>query len=100
MRMDDDWNSGQGSQATGTGGIGAVRLALLFGSAAVALGLIIAPLAERSVADYAGVPGIDLTTTGSVARSETYTLRRSVLQASPTSVCIIRANGTQAGDCK
>lgn len=83
-------------------GIGVVHFALLFGSAAVALALFLVPVAEnyarpqhaRSVAQ-----GLDFTTTGSIRPSNVYTLRRSILQASPDSVCIIRAGGERAGDC-
>lgn len=86
-------------------GAGALRLALLFGSIAVAMALILTPLAERGTrsvtARAGGSLGVDLTTTGSVPRGggETYTVRRSVLQHSSDSVCIIRADGSGSGDC-
>jgi len=38
-------------------------------------------------------------TTNSTRFRGTYTEHRSVLQASPHSVCIIRANGMRSGDC-
>lgn len=82
----------------GAAGFGALRLALLFGSLAVALALIIAPIAERHTRIY--TPGeIDGMTTGSIRSVETYTIRRSVLQPSPDSICVIRADGTRDGEC-
>ena len=50
-----------------------------------------------------GMPdGIDDVTTGSIGstgyRGE-YTIRKSVLQSSPHTVCVIRDNGVQIGDC-
>ena len=74
---------------------GALRIALLFGSAAVALALIAVPLLEGRGSDrLAG-----LMSTGSIGTGETYTIRRSVLQSSPDAVCVIRSDGTRSGDC-
>lgn len=81
---------------------GALRTALLFGSAAVAIALLAAPALEnRFGARYAAAsnPGLDMTSTGSIARSSPYTVRRSVLQSSPEAICVIRGNGTRSGDC-
>jgi hypothetical protein len=46
-------------------------------------------------------PGIDMMPTGTVGQRETgsYIVRRSVLQPTPNSVCIIRGNGMRTGDC-
>lgn len=84
-----------------TAGFGALRIALLFGSAAVALALVLMPALQGVTGDrYAGGDyGIDTMTTGSVGYNGNYTIRRSVLQSSPNSVCIIRDNGTRIGDC-
>jgi hypothetical protein len=83
--------------------MGAVRVALLFGSAAVALAVLLTPLADsqtRSRMARASVPAnIDLISTGTTIRKDGYIIRRSVLQNSPQSVCIIRDNGTRSGDC-
>jgi hypothetical protein len=77
---------------------GAVRIALLFGSAAVALALIAVPLLEGRNSDrLAG--DIDSMSTGSIGRGEAYTIRRSVLQSSPDAVCVIRSDGARSGDC-
>ncbi len=82
-----------------TGG-GILRFALLFGSAGVALALIIAPIAERETRSLANAPfGIDMTTTSSIGYRGSYTERRSVLQPMPDSVCVIRDNGARSGDC-
>ena len=92
-----------GSTHLGSAGMGALRITLLFGSAAVALALIIAPIADNSTrarfVDNGYPANIDRVTTGSVPTKRFYTVRRSVLQKSPTSVCIIRENGRRDGDC-
>jgi hypothetical protein len=86
---------------------GILRVTLLFGSAAVALTLILVPIADKHARDrmFASVqsPGIDRMSTGSVAPrglgGESYTIRRSVLQSDPNSVCIIRDSGARSGSC-
>ena len=86
-------------------GNGAVRFAMLFGVLGMALALFATPFLDRSSMQLAvrDAPyGIDFMTTASVPRQqepEIYTKRRSVLQSSPTSVCVIRSDGTQTGDC-
>jgi hypothetical protein len=82
---------------------GAVRVALLFGSAAVAFTLILAPIIDRGAGNYVakrGVSqGLDGTATGSILKKRGYTVRRSILQGGPSSVCIISDNGAQSGKC-
>src|SRR4030095_3585220 len=77
-------------------GMGLLRITLLFGSAAIALALIIAPFADRgsqAVVDYSTGRYIDEIGTGSIRKpapaTSTYTVRRSVLQRSPNAVCVI-----------
>ncbi|TYR30330.1 hypothetical protein FY036_20885 [Mesorhizobium microcysteis] len=107
MQLRDDWEMPRAERgwSAGNAGMGALRIALLFGSAAVALALILTPLVEnhtRKVA-YQGYPaGLDMMATGTIGQRNapgTYTVRRSVLQPSPNSVCIIRNNGMRSGDC-
>lgn len=102
MSADNDWDElrGRDWRAADTG-MGLLRITLLFGSAAVALALIIAPIAEEKLRPTASLPpaGLDMTSTGSVGYRGSYTIRRSVLQPSPNSVCIIRDNGTRSGNC-
>ncbi|MET0168764.1 MAG: hypothetical protein ABW191_00040 [Aliihoeflea sp.] len=84
---------------------GILRVTLLFGSAAIALTLILVPLADRhtSQRSVAAVPpqGVDMMSTGSIAArgSDNYTIRRSVLQPNPNAVCIIRDTGERIGAC-
>jgi hypothetical protein len=82
---------------------GALRVALLFGSAAVAFALILTPFIDRGAGSVVAGRGmaveLDQTATGSIAKSGRYTVRRSVLQSSNRAVCIIRANGGQSGQC-
>ncbi len=101
MRTDYDWEDIKVTPGSrlGTAGMSAVRVALLFGSAAIALALIIAPVAEKQFVRQSG-GGLDLMSTGSIGRSDIYTVRRSVLQNSPGSICIIHTDGRQSGDCR
>lgn len=105
MSLDDDWDSirpERGARAV-EAGMGLLRITLLFGSAAVALALIAVPLLDsgdgRQQIARDGFAGLDTMATGSIGRANTYTVRRSVLQPSPDSVCVIRANGRRSGDC-
>lgn len=103
MSLDRDWDSIRPDHTRVVdAGMGLLRLTLLFGSAAVALALLAAPFLDshvRSQFARSDIPGLDLTSTGTIGRSGTYTIRRSVLQPSATSVCLIRADGRRSGDC-
>jgi hypothetical protein len=94
MSLDRDWDSirPERSFRAADAGMGILRITLLF--ATPFLDSQTRSLSSRD--DFAG--GLDMTATGSVHR-ETYTLRRSVLQPQPSSVCIIRSNGRSSGDC-
>jgi hypothetical protein len=92
------------AEAAGVRGMSAIRMALLFGSAAVALAVIAAPIADRHVKERVianALPlSVDPVTTGSVRSGKgTYTVRRSILQDSPSAVCIIAADGSRRGSC-
>ncbi len=84
---------------------GSLRFALMFGAAAIALALFVTPFAERQAQSLMarGPVGLDTMSTGSINPAGrgggSYTIRRSVLQSSPQSVCIIRKNGLRTGDC-
>jgi hypothetical protein len=87
-----------------SGKTGALNIALLFGTAAIALSLIVTPmLAERS--DQKRLAHVqedfDMLTTGSIKPAESgskqYTIRRSVLQETPGSVCIVQGYGADGG---
>ncbi|MEM0899759.1 MAG: hypothetical protein AAGI92_07385 [Pseudomonadota bacterium] len=79
----------------------ALRLIALTCAGVAALALVAVPFidgeADRRIARGSGVDPITTATVRS--SSEVYTVRRSVLQPSPTDVCIIRANGTFEGRC-
>jgi alkyl hydroperoxide reductase subunit AhpF len=85
--------------------IGAVRAALLFGTAAIALAAILTPIAadRTSSTRTAWSPDpFDKITTGSIptgSNSRVYTVRKSILQDAPGSLCIIRSDGSTSGDC-
>lgn len=105
MSLEGDWERIRGRRKTAVarGGMGVLRLSLLFGAVAAAFTLLLTPyLAERTASQWSRTEpaGLDFMSTGSVARDDnTYTMRRSVLQASNTGVCVIRANGSRSGDC-
>jgi hypothetical protein len=83
--------------------IGALNMALLFGTAAIALTLILTPVLapedggqiQASTIDY------DNITTGSIptpdGKVKRYTIRRSILQDKPGEVCIINPDGSRNG---
>jgi hypothetical protein len=86
-----------------SGKTGALNLALLFGTAVIALSLIITPMLaghddQKRLAQVQ--QEFDMISTGSIrpAEGETkrYTIRRSVLQETPGSICIVQ--GYNAGD--
>lgn len=104
MGNDDFWSSvySASSENKRQGRYSIVRMALLFGSAAVALALIIPSMIDTSSNDWellSSSRGLDYTTTATARRSREYTIQRSVLQPSASSVCIIEPNGRQTGDC-
>jgi lipopolysaccharide export LptBFGC system permease protein LptF len=82
--------------------VGLVRIALLFGFIAAAFAMILVPIADEQSRAYseraAHSVGIDSFKTGTIGRQETYTIRRSVLQPSPNSICIIR-DSRRSGNC-
>lgn len=82
-------------------GSGALRVALLFGTAGVGMALILTPLAEKQTRPVASAVGthLDPMATGSIPSGNDYTLRRSVLQPSPNAVCVIEGESKHAGDC-
>ena len=102
MHPEDDWVSMDRDRGwhSGGAGAGAVRIALLFGFVAVAFALMIVPVADRRSHGWsARMDSIDRIETGSVVRRDAYTIHRSVLQASPTSECIIHSDGERSGKC-
>ncbi|HZG30329.1 MAG TPA: hypothetical protein VE079_17890 [Ensifer sp.] len=82
---------------------GALNVAVIFGVAAVALTLILAPFVDRKSAHLAGTvaPGAyDDIVTGSISTNsgpKRYIVRRSVLQDTPGAVCIINSDGSTSG---
>lgn len=102
MTPENDWNAirGERQPLLGAAGMSMLRFALLFGSAAAALALILTPVADRySQSHFVGMDGLDYTATGSIgAPRSSYTIRKSVLQE-PGAVCIIRADGQRSSGC-
>ena len=72
MTPEDEWDAIRSRRAPlfGVAGMGMLRVALLFGSAAVALALILAPMADRyDKSQFVGLDGLDFMATGSTGRS-------------------------------
>lgn len=104
MQADKEWDliRPERPSAAARASAGILRVTLLFGFVAIAIALFATPyLADqtRPMIGQAGYDGLDFTSTGSIGRGSNYTLRRSVLQQSPNSVCVIRENGARLGDC-
>lgn len=97
MADEDFWKTVQVNDRASnkSGRTGVLNIALLFGTAAVALTLILTPMlaGNSDRKRLASAPrDIDMITTGSISKSEggkRYTIRRSVLQETPGSVCIV-----------
>lgn len=101
MTPEREWDAirNRSTPLLGAAGMGMLRIALLFGSAAVALALILAPMAARySNSEIVGIDGVDYMATGSISPTKGYTIHRSVLQK-PGAVCIIQGSGQRVGDC-
>ncbi|HEV7305798.1 hypothetical protein [Ensifer sp.] len=105
MVDDDFWSTVQEkdlvtSQSRRTG---VLNLSLLFGTAVIALTLILTPMlsAKTDKRIMANTPvDYDNISTGSIPSSGTskrYTVRRSVLQEMPGAVCVIDADGRKSG---
>lgn len=85
-------------------GLGMIRITLLFGSLAVAIAMFLTPLLDRGgssdITASVVYGGLDRTAAGAIRNNaRQYTIRRSVLQNDPGSMCIIHTNGRRTGDC-
>ncbi len=102
MSNDEFWASvysGNG-EAKRPGRISLLRLALLFGAAAITMAIVVPPMLDHAAhRRIAGNAGIDYTTTSSIRRMHEYTERRSVLQPDDEPVCIIDKAGIRSGGC-
>lgn len=104
MQADEEWNLIRPARQSpaARAGAGILRVTLLFGLVAVALALVATSFLDQNSRLQLGqmrFDGLDFTTTGSIGRNNNYTLRRSVLQETPQSICVIHANGTRSGQC-
>ncbi|MBW6423800.1 hypothetical protein KX729_20270 [Rhizobium sp. XQZ8] len=107
--MDEEfWKTVPSRQrAHGSGKTGALNIALLFGTAAIALSLIITPMLASRDDEGRRLANVqedfDNLTTGSIPKhgekgTKNYTIRRSVLQETPGAVCIVQGYGV-GNDC-
>ena len=105
MKMDDEFlktPSDREFVGEKSSPIGAINVALLFGTAVIALTLILTPiLSSDKDTIEASTMGYDDIKTGSIpaddGKVKRYTIRRSVLQENPGEVCIIDQNGNKSG---
>ncbi len=84
--------------------MGSVETAIMFGVFAVGFALIVTPFVEKTGKQMARndiVFGqqVDSVVTGSVGKPRQFTIRKSVLQPSKTSQCIVFDDGRKFGDC-
>jgi hypothetical protein len=103
MLSENDWDliRNQRGWRLPDSGLSPMSLATLFGAGAIALTLLLVPMLDgEGSPELAAYPAqVDRISTGSVRYGGSYTIRRSILQASPDSVCVIRDNGSRSGDC-
>lgn len=104
MVDEDFWGTVRVRRRAANKSTGVINIALLFGTAAIAFSLIITPmLAGKSDNRRTARSGddFDMITTGSItkqpATGKNYTIRRSVLQDTPGSVCIVQGYGGENG---
>ena len=80
-----------------------LRVVLLFGSVAVALALILAPVLDNGVNGFLARnddrQGVDMMRTGTIGTRAHLHDPQERPAVSPNSVCIMRSNGTSSGDC-
>ncbi|MBX9468575.1 hypothetical protein [Rhizobium rhizophilum] len=102
MVNEDFWKAARSRERSSikTGRTGVLNIALLFGTAAIALSLVLTPMlaskSDRKTLAYQP-DEFDMITTGSIPKDDSgkrYTIRRSVLQETPGSVCIIDGYGS------
>ena len=82
----------------------AVKAAVLFAGAGIMSALILTPILARDAPTRMAYRSGDYNNiiTGSIPgqnAGSSYTIRKSVLQNSPDSICIIQPNGLKTGDC-
>ncbi|MBN9046462.1 MAG: hypothetical protein J0H18_12475 [Rhizobiales bacterium] len=113
MNLDNSFFSADHNEymqtSLGSAGRGVLRIMLLFGSTAMALGLIVVPVlndqANRVAAQSVLPDNIDRTMTGSIKRDAdkpaqpAVVRHESALQPDTDPVCVIEVNGSHHGGC-
>lgn len=85
----------------GVPGFGALRAALLFGSVATLLAVLLVPIMQNTASrGVASVEGTDPIITGGTPKERSrYRIHRSILSDTPDEPCIIYADGRSSGAC-
>lgn len=106
MRDNEFWTAvrEKGAREDAPAAGGALKAALVFAAVVIAAAMFAGPLlgsGSHSLLARRDRGSYDMLTTGSIpANAErTYTLRRSITQPMPDSLCIINENGSRHGDC-
>ncbi|MCF6303644.1 MAG: hypothetical protein L3J13_10705 [Devosiaceae bacterium] len=85
-------------------GLTSIEMAVAFGVFAVGFAIIATPMLDRpekqiAASDLYFGQQVDRTVTGSISKPKRFIIRKSVLQPSKTSQCIIFSDGSKYGDC-
>ncbi|MFF2321670.1 hypothetical protein ACFVTJ_11520 [Agrobacterium sp. NPDC058088] len=101
---EDFWKTVEGrrSYSNKTRRTGVLNVALLFGTAVIALSLIVTPmLAGKSQTRVAQFPeNFDMISTGSIKKTDvgkTYSIRRSITQPMPEMPCVVTGYSNDSG---
>ncbi len=101
---EDFWKTVEGrhSYSNKTRRTGVLNVALLFGTAVIALSLIVTPmLAGKSSTRVAQFPdNFDMISTGSIKKPDvgsTYSIRRSITQPIPEMPCVVTGYSNETG---
>lgn len=110
--MDEKWfqMDPADQDSKGVARSGALKMAMFFSAAVIALTAFVAPYATDRAQEFAfSQPDpYDQLTTGSISTvtafepgepSRVYTIQRSILQETPGALCIVNVNGSKTGDC-
>lgn len=85
-------------------GMSSIETAIMFGVFAVGFALVATPMIDKTSKKVAKNDlffgeQVDRTVTGSISSPKRFVIRKSVLQPSKTSQCIIFSDGSKYGDC-
>ena len=85
-------------------GLTSIEMAVVFGVFAVGFAIIATPMLDKpnqriAASDLYLGQQVDRVVTGSISKPKRFIIRKSVLQPTKTSQCIIFSDGSKYGDC-